>query len=356
MPMSGNQSGVPAGTVAYFPQSSAPAGWLKCNGALVANSSYRALFNAIGSTFGSASGIYDTTLQHNYQLYSEDPGSWNDAGASIIPNIYIDPIHNALPYTIDRILDTDNAYHSNRYISSTIPASSDTWYFKFLLRKGGTTTRAAITMDLTGGNTKSVTALFAASGNAEGSSNCTVTSYDADWWLVTVSRTNDGTNTVCQIGIFPCIAMTETGAWSSAATGEISAGCFHLSPSATGFDHYVTTTSESVGTQGYFYLPDLRGEFIRSLDDSRGIDSGRSLGSAQTDAIQGHRHSMLPLGAGGGAVYGISSAYFASYTAATGTSDTENIRDAITDGTNGTPRTAAETRARNVALLACIKY
>ncbi len=29
---------------------------------------------------------------------------------------------------------------------------------------------------------------------------------------------------------------------------------------------------------------------------------------------------------------------------------------ATTDGTNGTPRTAAETRPKNIALLACIKF
>ncbi|ECI4629432.1 phage tail protein [Salmonella enterica subsp. enterica] len=33
-------------------------------------------------------------------------------------------------------------------------------------------------------------------------------------------------------------------------------------------------------------LPDLRGEFIRGWDDGRGIDSGRSLLSAQSDAIR----------------------------------------------------------------------
>ncbi|WP_459076613.1 phage tail protein [Yersinia enterocolitica] len=33
-------------------------------------------------------------------------------------------------------------------------------------------------------------------------------------------------------------------------------------------------------------LPDLRGEFIRGFDDGRGIDTGRTLLSAQTDALQ----------------------------------------------------------------------
>ncbi|HDW2212612.1 TPA: tail fiber protein, partial [Klebsiella pneumoniae] len=33
-------------------------------------------------------------------------------------------------------------------------------------------------------------------------------------------------------------------------------------------------------------LPDLRGEFIRGWDDGRGVDSGRALMSAQSDAIR----------------------------------------------------------------------
>ena len=33
-----------------------------------------------------------------------------------------------------------------------------------------------------------------------------------------------------------------------------------------------------------------------------------------------------------------------------------DVQDAVTDGTNGTPRTSSETRPRNVALLPCIKY
>ena len=41
-----------------------------------------------------------------------------------------------------------------------------------------------------------------------------------------------------------------------------------------------------------FNLPDLRGEFIRGFDDGRGVDSGRVLGSSQTDAFQGHWHNL----------------------------------------------------------------
>lgn len=95
-----------------------------------------------------------------------------------------------------------------------------------------------------------------------------------------------------------------------------------------------------------FNVPDLRAEFIRGWDDSRGVDSGRGFGTAQTDAFQGHYHSGVQvfvntgLGGGTGGVQ----------------TTTSNTGAPVTDGTNGTPRTAAETRPRNVALLACIKY
>lgn len=99
-----------------------------------------------------------------------------------------------------------------------------------------------------------------------------------------------------------------------------------------------------------FGLPELRGEFVRGLDDGRGVDTGRGLGTAQLDAFQGHRHSVVNNGVRNG---GGSSPDRASGTNAWGNL---SIGDPTNDGTNGVPRTDNETRPRNVALLACIKY
>ena len=44
---------VPSGTVLYFAGQTAPAGWLKANGAAVSRTAYAALFAAIGTTYGS---------------------------------------------------------------------------------------------------------------------------------------------------------------------------------------------------------------------------------------------------------------------------------------------------------------
>jgi phage-related tail fiber protein len=102
-----------------------------------------------------------------------------------------------------------------------------------------------------------------------------------------------------------------------------------------------------------FTLPDMRGEFPRGWDDARGIDSGRAFGGAQSDAFQGHRHSANgPSGTTGDPfnvpLQGTNRQADQNYT-----DYAFNMR---ADATNGTPRTAAETRPRNIALLACIKF
>lgn len=100
-----------------------------------------------------------------------------------------------------------------------------------------------------------------------------------------------------------------------------------------------------------FNIPDARGEFLRSWDDSRGVDAGRTIGSTQNDAMQGHQHQKT-----GGYIGGSSSAgiyYDSTNNAGPGVMTTDAL---VTDGTNGTPRTASETRPRNVTMLACIKY
>lgn len=86
-----------------------------------------------------------------------------------------------------------------------------------------------------------------------------------------------------------------------------------------------------------FNVPDLRGEFLRGWDDSRGVDSGRGFGTAQSDEIASHDHKLGYSGAGtyhpiGAGVYAL-------------------------DASIGTgPTGGVETRPRNIALLACIKY
>jgi hypothetical protein len=88
-----------------------------------------------------------------------------------------------------------------------------------------------------------------------------------------------------------------------------------------------------------FNVPDLRGEFVRSWDDGRGVDSGRAIGSAQADAFKSHQHTSFLYN--GGSSVGVGAP-------ATNIADNNGQ---LTGATGGT-----ETRPRNIALLACIRF
>ena len=98
-------------------------------------------------------------------------------------------------------------------------------------------------------------------------------------------------------------------------------------------------------------VPDLRGEFVRGWDNGRGVDTGRSILTAQGDEFKSHTHiqdehthrqalggGLLTIAAGSGGVGG-----------------NQNFQDvagttAVNQNTGGT-----ETRPRNISLMYIIK-
>lgn len=66
---------VPAGTVITFASSTAPAGYLKANGALISRTTYAALFAIIGTTFGAGDGSTTFALP---DLRAYFPRGWDD--------------------------------------------------------------------------------------------------------------------------------------------------------------------------------------------------------------------------------------------------------------------------------------
>jgi microcystin-dependent protein len=167
----------------------------------------------------------------------------------------------------------------------------------------------------------------------------------------------------------------------------------------------IGTTYGSGDGSTTFNVPDLRGEFIRGLDDGRGVDTGRTLGSFQADQLESHTHAVDPpstttssdahthtvsgttssngahshepsagtgfVASGGGGGFfgsGTSSDPFnsAASTNSTGahthtwsgttSSDSHSHTVNIASFTSGAAGAGTETRPRNVALLACIKF
>lgn len=131
-------------------------------------------------------------------------------------------------------------------------------------------------------------------------------------------------------------------------------------------DNQVLIGSDLQKSYGIQHLPDARGVFIRGLNlrrDSRSgdPDSTRIAGSPQDDAFQGHYHSFN------------GNAHTADVTDPPGdwlqvskrvrglsqtTANFENqnyVKSPKNDGANGEPRTATETRPKNIALYTYVK-
>lgn len=119
-------------------------------------------------------------------------------------------------------------------------------------------------------------------------------------------------------------------------------------------------TTFNVGNEGVgnFRLPESRGEFFRGWDHGRGVDDGRSVGSFQLDAFQGHKLRILT-GDGDGRLHSPSgtggSGTGTSFVISQGTSKELLVGDPISNGLNGEPRFGGETRPRNLAVMWCIK-
>jgi microcystin-dependent protein len=128
-------------------------------------------------------------------------------------------------------------------------------------------------------------------------------------------------------------------AMNSAPSGWLS--CDGSAISRTTYSTLFSAISTTYGTgdgSTTFNLPDLRGEFIRGWDAGRGVDSGRSFGSAQADELKSHNHTVTTLG-------GASAVRPEDVGAGNVGSKTST-----TSSTGGN-----ETRPRNIAMLYCIK-
>ena len=171
------------------------------------------------------------------------------------------------------------------------------------------------------------------------------TNADSQWMLTTDGTITIGTTTLTFIrkdagaatGL-PSGAVAHF-AMNSAPTGWLKANGAAVSRTTYAALFAAIGTTFGVGDGSTtFNLPDLRGEFIRGWDDARGVDSGRVLGSAQSDLFKSHTHVIVSLQSSG------------SYQTSNTNGATVTWSQGATEATGG-----AETRPRNIALLACIK-
>lgn len=80
-------------------------------------------------------------------------------------------------------------------------------------------------------------------------------------------------------------------AGSAVPTGYLE--CNGQGISATVYPDLFAVLGHTYGGSGdLFYIPDLRGQFVRGWDHGRGVDSGRALGSSQDAATGPHQHNF----------------------------------------------------------------
>jgi len=156
---------------------------------------------------------------------------------------------------------------------------------------------------------------------------------------------------------------TADGAWNAEATGAIgSPGTVIYYASSSAPAGYLKANGASLSTATYaslfavinytfggsgasFNLPDLRGQFIRSWSDNgTTYDIGRPFGQTQADDFKSHNHPYSSNGTkmAGRIDPGVSTNF-------SGSGIGEVTFAILNQG-------GVETRPRNIALLACIKY
>lgn len=143
-------------------------------------------------------------------------------------------------------------------------------------------------------------------------------------------------------------------------TGTPPSGWLHLNGQAVSRTTYATlfalwgTTFGSGDGATTFNLPDLRGEFPRFWDASRGVDPGRAIGTAQAAAVESHKHIIVPLGNGDSL-----NRYFYGSSDITPTQisqlETNSGAGAVSSASLTSAYGGSETRPRNVSLMAIVK-
>jgi microcystin-dependent protein len=154
------------------------------------------------------------------------------------------------------------------------------------------------------------------------------------------------------------VGAVNTFAMSTPPTGWLSCDGSEVSRTTYSNLFSVVGTTHGAGNGSTtFKLPDLRGEFVRGWDGNRGVDSGRTFGSAQTWAIENIVGTFTDIRVRLNTIFSATGAFTGSTGATSGDNGNGGAATVNFDfDASRVVNTASETRPRNVALLYCIKY
>ena len=152
--------------------------------------------------------------------------------------------------------------------------------------------------------------------------------------------------------ILPFARTTAPAGWLKANGAAVSRSTYSALFAAIG-----TAFGVGDGTTT-FNIPDLRGEFIRGLDDGRGVDAGRTLSNtSQVDQNKSHTHTTDSQGGHTHTESGMVESAYGVLSSDPGFNfGTRNTSSAGAHTHTAQASGGTESRPRNIALLACIKY
>lgn len=168
-------------------------------------------------------------------------------------------------------------------------------------------------------------------------------------------------------------ASTRAGTVQAWPSNTIPSGWLKCNGAAVSRTLYAALFNEIGTTYGAgdgsttFNVPDLRGEFVRGLDDGRGVDASRAIGTGQTDQMQritGTLSFVTNAGAGVGVggvsgsmtSGGITTNNLPGHVAGGAKTNAVNFDSGSSPNARTSADTTGETRPRNVAMHFIIKF
>jgi microcystin-dependent protein len=279
------------GRIEAYGRNNVPAGWLYCDGSAVSRTTYAALYAEVGDAFGAGDGSTTFNLpdMRGEFLRGQDDGRGVDTGRALGSNQSDATAVNGLSASTTGTTDNDTHNHIQGQGAPDNPAYN--LYGKtgtVTDRPGGSSSNGVRVFTDSDTHNHSLNASTSLSGDSETRPRNVAVRYyiKAESLQRLYTVTEEGRGTIGEVIAYVDDTAPDNFIYcdGSAVSRTDFADLFAVMGTKFGIGDGSTT----------FNLPDMRGQFIRGVDDGRGLDpeagarsnGGDTIGSTQLDAMQ----------------------------------------------------------------------
>jgi microcystin-dependent protein len=126
--MTSASSGIPAGILAPFAGSTAPDGWLLCDGSAISRTTYSSLFAVIAATYGAGDGSTTFTLPDLRGRMAMGLDNMGGTSAGRVTNVQADAMGGADGEETHILTEDEMAIHSHTLRRITSGSSNDSGF------------------------------------------------------------------------------------------------------------------------------------------------------------------------------------------------------------------------------------